>query len=84
MLGKEVVVIIGWVGLGQEVCGNGKIPQGILELRLISSAILLMGLGGGSMGRASFVVKRGAWRTFIVLAWRKIQLHKRNGRSTLA
>ena len=60
MLGREVVVIIGWVGLGQEAqCGNGKIPPGGLGLRLLSSSILLVGLGGGSMGRASFVVKRG-------------------------
>ena len=33
------------------------------------------GIGGGSMGRASFVVKRGVWGTFVVLVWRKIQLH---------
>ena len=41
MLGMEVVVISGWVGLGQKaMCGNG----------------------GGSMGRASFLVKRGGRR----------------------
>ena len=46
------MVIIGWVGLGKEaLCGNEKIPPGSLGLRLISSAILLVGLGGGgSMG----------------------------------
>ena len=48
MLGRVVMVIIGWVGLGQEaLCGNGKIPPGSLGLRLISSAILLVGLGRG-------------------------------------
>ena len=57
MLGREVVVIIGWVGLGYEVlCGNGKTAMWLRE-----------GYGG----------------TF-VLVWRKIQLHQRNGRSTLA
>ena len=30
------------------------------------------------MGRASFVVKRGVWGMFVVLVWRKIQLHQRN------
>ena len=41
-----VVVIIGWVGLGYEaLCGNGKVPSGILGLWLISSAILQVGLG---------------------------------------
>ena len=46
MFGREVVVIIGWVGLEQEaLCGNGKIPLGSLGLRLITSAILLVGLG---------------------------------------
>ena len=60
MLGREVVVIIGCVGLGQEaLCGNGKIPPGSLGMRLLTSSIFLAGLGGGSMGRASFVVKRG-------------------------
>ena len=39
---------------------------------------------GGSMRRASFVAKRGVWGTFVVLVWRKIQLHQRNGESTLA
>ena len=29
------------------------------------------------MGRASFVVKRGVCGTFVVLVWRKIQLHQR-------
>ena len=38
---------------------------------------------GGSMGRTSFVVKRGEWWT-CVLVWRKIQLHQGNGGSTLA
>ena len=81
----EVLVIIGWVGLGQEaLCGNGKIPPGSFGLRLLTSSILLVGLGGGSMGRASFVVKRGVWGTFVVLVWKKIQLHQRNGGSTLA
>ena len=48
-----VVVIIGWVGLGQEaLCANGKIPPGSLGLRLLTSSIFLVGLGGGggSMG----------------------------------
>ena len=78
-------VISGWVGLGQKArCGNGKIPPGSLGLRLLTSFIWLVGLGGGSMGRASFVVKRGVWGTSVVLVWRKIQLHQRNGGSTLA
>ena len=85
MLGTEVVVISGWVGLGHKaLCGNGKIPPGSLGLRLLTSYILQVGLGGGSMGRASFVVKRGVWGTFVVLVWRKIQLHQRNSGSTLA
>ena len=83
MLGREVVVIIGWVGLGQEaLCGNGKIPPG--SLGLLTSSNLLVGLGGGSIGTASFVIKKGVWGTFVVLVWRKIQLHQRNGGSTLA
>ena len=46
MLGRDVVVIIGWVGLGQAaLCGNGKISPGSLGLRLITSAIFLVGLG---------------------------------------
>ena len=46
MLGMEVVTIIGWVGLVQEALyGCGKIPLGSLGLRLISSAILLVGWG---------------------------------------
>ena len=36
------------------------------------------------MGRDRFVVKRGVWGTFVVLVLRKIQLHQRNGGSTLA
>ena len=85
MLGMEVVVIIGWVGLGKEaVCGNGKIPPGSFSLWLLTSYICLVGLGGGNMGRASFVDRRGVWGTFVVLVWRKIQLHQRNGGSTLA
>ena len=35
------------------------------------------------MGRASFVVKRWVWGTFVVVLWRKIQL-QRNGGATLA
>ena len=85
MLGREMVVISGWVGLGKNaLCGNGKIPLGSLCLRLLTSSIFQVGLGGGSMGRASFVVKRGVWGTFVVLVWRKIQLHQRNGGATLA
>ena len=57
-----MVVIIGWVGLGQDaLCVNGKIPPGLVVL--ISSAILLVGQEGGSMGRASFVVKRNGGST---------------------
>ena len=60
MLGREMVVISGWVGPGENaLCGNGKIPLGSLCLRLLTSFIFQVGLGGGSMGRASFVVKRG-------------------------
>ena len=72
MLGREVVVISGWVGLGQKaLCGNGKIPSRSLGMRLLTISILQVGLGGSSMGRASFVVKRGIWGTFVVLVWRK-------------
>ena len=40
MLGREVVAISGWVGLGQNaLCGNGKIPLGSLGLRLLTSSI---------------------------------------------
>ena len=40
MLGREVVVISGWVGLGQNALfGNGKIPLGSLGLRLLTSYI---------------------------------------------
>ena len=79
------MVISGWVGLGPNaLCGNGKIPLGRLGLRLLTSSIFQVGLGGCSMGRANFVVKRGVWGTFVVLVWRKIQLHQRNGRPTLA
>ena len=85
MLGRQVVVISGWVCLGQNtLCGNGKIPLGSLGLRLITSSIFQVGLGGGSIVRASFVVKRGVCGTFVVLVWRKIQLHQRNGGATLA
>ena len=85
MLSREVAVISGWVGLGQKaLCDNVKIPLGSLGLRLLTSSIFQVGFGGGSMGRASFVVKRGVWETFVVLVWRKIQLHQRNGGSTLA
>ena len=60
MLGREVVVISGWLGLGQNaLCGNGTIPLGSFGLRLLTSYIFQVGFGGGSMGRASFVVKRG-------------------------
>ena len=46
-----MVVISGWVGLGQNaLCGNGKIPLGSLGLRLLTSSIFQVGLGGGSMG----------------------------------
>ena len=50
----------------------------------VCGSIFQVGLGGGSMGTASFVVKRGVWGTFVVLVWRKIQLHQRNGGATLA
>ena len=80
MLGMDVVVIITWVGLGQEVlCGNGKIPPGSLGMRLLTCSNLLVVFGGGSMGSASLVVKRGVWVIFVVLLCRKIQLHQRNG-----
>ena len=85
MLGREMLVISGWVGLGKTaLSGNGKIPLGSLCLRLLTSSIFQVGMGGGSMGTASFVVKRGVWGTFVVLVWRKIQLHQRNGGATLA
>ena len=43
MLGRDVVVIIGWVRLGQEaLCGNRKIAPGSLGLRLLTSSILLV------------------------------------------
>ena len=85
MLGREMVVISGWVGLGKNaLSGNGKIPLGSFCLRLLTSSIFQVGLVGGSMGTASFVVKRGVWGTFVVLVWRKIQLHQRNGGATLA
>ena len=75
-----MVVIRGWVGLGEKaLSGNGKIPLGSLGLRLLTSSIFSGGIRGGSMGRASFVIKRGVWGTFVVLVWRKIQLHQRNG-----
>ena len=46
MLGRDVVVISGWVGLGQKaLCGNGKIASGSLGLRLLTSSILQVGLG---------------------------------------
>ena len=55
MLGREMVVISGWVGLGENALyGNGKIPLGSLGMRLLASSIFQV--GGGSMGRASFVV----------------------------
>ena len=54
-------------------------PIGCLGLRLLTSSIFQVGLWGGSMGRASFVVK-----TFVVLVCGKIQLHQRNGGATLA
>ena len=83
MLGREMVVISGCVGLGKNaLSGNGKIPLG--SLCLLTSSIFQVGLGDGSMGTASFVVKRGVWGTFVVLVWRKIQLHQRNGGATLA
>ena len=85
MLGREMVAISGWVGLGENALnGNGKIPLGSLCLRLLTSFIFQLGLGGGSKGTTSFVVKRGVWGTFVVLVWRKIQLHQRNGGATLA
>ena len=46
MLGREVVVISGWVGLGKNVlCGNWKIPLGSLGLRLLTRSIFQVGLG---------------------------------------
>ena len=47
MLGREVVVISRWVGLGQNaLCGNGKIPLDSLGLRLLTISIVQVGLGG--------------------------------------
>ena len=47
MLGREVMVISGWVGLGKNaLCGNGKIPLCSLGLRLLTSFIFQVGLGG--------------------------------------
>ena len=61
------------MGLGQEaLCGNGKIPSGSLGLQLISSDILLVGLGGGSLGRASFVVYGG-----LLLFWYGVRFNSR-------
>ena len=60
MLGRDLEVIIGWIGLEQEaLCGNGKIPPGSLGLRLISSSILLVGLEGECMGMASLWLREG-------------------------
>ena len=48
MLGMEMVVISGWVGLEQNALyGNGEIPSGSLGLRLLTSSIKQGDLGGG-------------------------------------
>ena len=53
-------ISIGWLGLRQEaLCDNGKIPLGSLDLWLISSALFLVGLGGGSKGRDSLWLRDG-------------------------
>ena len=47
MLVREMVVISGWVGLGENaLSGNGKIPLGSLCLWLLTSSIFQVGLGG--------------------------------------
>ena len=80
MLGREVVVII---GLGENArCGNGKIPSGTFGLWLLNSSILQVGLGVVVRGGLALWFKRGVWEMFVVLVWRKIQLHQRNGGST--
>ena len=60
MLDMEVVVIIGCVGLGQyALCGNGKIPPGSLVLRLLTSSILLVGLGVVVWGGLALWLREG-------------------------
>ena len=50
MLCMEVVVISGWVGLGQKaLCGDGKIPSGSLGMWLFTISILQVELGGGGV-----------------------------------
>ena len=83
MLGREVVVISGWVSLGQNaLCGNGKIPLG--SLGLLTSSIFQVEFGGGSIWRVCYVVKIGVRGTVVGLVWRKIQLPQRNGGATFA
>ena len=60
MLGREVVVISGWIGLGQNaLCGNGKIPLGSLGLRLLTSSILHVGLGVVVWGGLALWLREG-------------------------
>ena len=60
MLGREVVVISGWVGLGQNaLCGNGKIPLGSLGLRLLTSSIFQVGLGVVVRGGPALWLREG-------------------------
>ena len=48
------------IGPGQEaLCGNGKIPPGSLGLLLISSAILLVGLGVAVWGGLALRLREG-------------------------
>ena len=60
MLGRDVVVISGWVCLGKTtLCGNGKIPLGSLGLQLLTSSSFQVGLGGGSMGGLALWLREG-------------------------
>ena len=60
MLGREMVVISGWVGLGKTaLSGNGKIPLGSLCLRLLTSSIFQVGLGVVVWGRLALWLREG-------------------------
>ena len=63
MLGREMVVISGWVGQGENaLCGNRKIPLGIyisLGLRLLTSSIFQVGLGVVVWGGLALWLREG-------------------------
>ena len=66
MLGREVVVISGYVGLGQNVlCGNGKISLGSLGLRLFISFIFQVGLGVVIWGGLALWLRKGYGGRFL-------------------